>query len=217
MPPKLLKPKKQQPEQQHPLEIEVVDIDSVVPHPRNVRVHPEDNIQAIMKSLTTFGQMKPIVVDSEGQVIAGNGTLESAKRLKWTQIQIVRVNLPPAEAEAFAIADNKTCDLSEFDYQKLATVMREIESQGIDLDTTGFQSFEREPLLQAEWNPGEAGDMPTDEPGTHTVKFTDEQWQLVQEAINAAKEQLSEHYDTESDAAAIAAYCYQSVITELKE
>lgn len=192
------------------LNIEEVPVTSLVAHPRNVRMHPEANIQAIMKSLTTFGQQKPIVVDAEGQIIAGNGTFESCKRLGWGTVQIVRTTLMGAQAESFAIADNKTTDMSMFDFEQLSAVLKDLEGQGLDLTTTGFQQYELEPLLEAEWSPGESGEMP-DSPATTdplTIKFTPEQWHMVKLAIDKATTEELE-FDVSTDAAALASLCYR--------
>jgi hypothetical protein len=193
------------------LSVEEVEITTIKSHPRNVRVHPEDNIQAIMKSLDEFGQRKPLVV-WKNFVICGNGTLESAKRLGWKAISITRCDdMNEDRAEAFAIADNKTTDMSEFDFEALASSLRNLEGKGIDLDVTGFQQYEREPLLQAEWNPGAPGEMPADEQGMKTLKFTDEEYQHIKEAIEFAKANLSEQYDTTTDAAALVAFCFSAL------
>lgn len=58
------------------MKTETVPIDSVRPDPRNARRHGPPNLAAIRASLEAFGQQKPIVVDAEGIVRAGNGTLE---------------------------------------------------------------------------------------------------------------------------------------------
>lgn len=184
------------------MQVEEVNISTLKHHPRNVRVHPEENIRAIMVSLKEFGQQKPIVVDIHGQVIAGNGTLESARRLGWKRIQIVRTKLDGHQAEAFAITDNKTTDMSTFDFELLSSVMKDLDGHGVNLDLTGFQAFEREPLLEAEWNAPEAAALPEAGAAAHTVKFTEEQWELVQAAIKSIKESGSE-FDTESDGAAL--------------
>lgn len=58
--------------------------------PANVRKHPERNIAGIKASLARFGQVKPIVIDENNVVRAGNGTLEAARGLGWATIQCVR-------------------------------------------------------------------------------------------------------------------------------
>lgn len=160
-----------------------------------------------MISLQRFGQQSPIVVDDQDQVIKGNGTLEAAKRLGWTEIQIVRTDLSGDEAEAYAIADNKTGDLSEFNFEKLAGRLKHLEERGIDLESTGFQKFELEPLLQADWSAGST-EMPEDTTkGKHVLTFTDEEWAMVQKAIKGIRE-LETEYDTETDTAALVALAY---------
>jgi len=197
---------------QQKLVLETVNVTSLKSHPRNVRKHSEENLDAICKSLTAFGQQRPLVVDIHDQVIAGNGTLEAASRLGWTTVQIVRTHLDGAQAEAYAIADNKTTDLSEFDFEALAAVIKDLDGKGLDVSITGFQAYELEPLLQNAWAneaeppPNEAGDAPSD---SHTIKFTKDQWEIVVRAITFAKENPNlKEYDTTSDNAAIAAALY---------
>jgi ParB-like chromosome segregation protein Spo0J len=55
--------------------------------PNNARKHSQRNLDAIAASLKQFGQRKPIVVH-RGVVLAGNGTVEAAKTLGWTEIEL---------------------------------------------------------------------------------------------------------------------------------
>ena len=79
------------------LEIERVPLDSLHPDPANTRAHDERNLEAIQGSLARFHQQKPIVVDHDGVIRAGNGTYEAAKALGWETIDVVRTDLegPP--------------------------------------------------------------------------------------------------------------------------
>jgi ParB-like chromosome segregation protein Spo0J len=118
---------------------EHVPIDSVHLDPSNVRRHSQKNIEAIKSSLLRFGMQRPIVVDAGGKVLAGNGTLQAAMELGWTEIDIVRSDLTGADASAFAIADNRTAELAEWDEVALAEML---ESLRVDSDallaSTGF-------------------------------------------------------------------------------
>lgn len=96
------------------MDVEQVPISSVTLDPENVRKHPERNIEAIKQSLTAFGQQKPIVVGPDGVCVAGNGTLRAAALLGWETISIVRSELQGGRAKAYAIADNRTTDLSSW-------------------------------------------------------------------------------------------------------
>jgi hypothetical protein len=61
------------------LEVERVEVSTLLNDPANVRKHNERNLESIKASLARFGQQKPIVVGRDGVVIAGNGTLAAAR------------------------------------------------------------------------------------------------------------------------------------------
>lgn len=115
------------------MQTETVPIDSLSPDPANARKHDERNLAAIRDSLRAFGQQKPIVVDQREVVIAGNGTLEAAKRLGWTEIAIVRTTLDQTQATAFGIADNRTAELAEWDDEVLRSLLDSMDDETRDL------------------------------------------------------------------------------------
>lgn len=123
------------PDRSAAMQIETLQIADLTSDPANARKHDGSNIQAIADSLRRFGQVKPIVIDAAGVVRAGNGTLEAAKVLGWEAIQCRRVELKGAEATAYAIADNRTTDMSEFDDQKLAAQLQSLLSEDESLLT----------------------------------------------------------------------------------
>jgi ParB-like chromosome segregation protein Spo0J len=105
----------------------LVPISSLHNDPENARKHDERNLGAIRSSLLHFGQQKPIVVDGNNRVIAGNGTLESAIAAGWSHIARVRSDLnDPVSQRAFAIADNRTAELAGWDEAALAESLRSI-------------------------------------------------------------------------------------------
>lgn len=101
--------------------------------PANARKHSPRNIKAIRDSLDVFGQQKPIVVDSRGVVIAGNGTLEAARELGWDEINVTITDLDPAHAQAFGIADNRTAELAEWDTDVLGQLLEGMDSDLADI------------------------------------------------------------------------------------
>lgn len=96
------------------------------PDPDNARLHPDRNLDAIKASLTAFGQQKPIVVARDGTVVAGNGTLAAAKALGWTHLACVTTDLDVDAARAFALADNRTAELAEWDTVQLAETLKNL-------------------------------------------------------------------------------------------
>jgi ParB-like chromosome segregation protein Spo0J len=101
--------------------------------PANARKHSPRNLKAIRDSLDVFEQQKPIVVDSRGVVIAGNGTLQAARELGWEEIAVVVTDLDPAHAQAFGIADNRTAELAEWDTDVLGQLLEGMDSDLADI------------------------------------------------------------------------------------
>jgi ParB-like chromosome segregation protein Spo0J len=90
----------------------LVPLSDLRPDPKNAREHGERSFEAIRKSYERFGQLKPVVVGG-GVVVAGNGTLEAVRRMGWTHLAVVdAAGLSPDELKAFALADNRTAELS---------------------------------------------------------------------------------------------------------
>jgi len=137
------------PAQPAKLAIETVPVGSLSLDPANLRRHPERNLETIKASLRRFGQQKPIVVGPNNVVVAGNGTLEAAKALGWTEIAIVRTSLSGSDAVAFGIADNRTAELAEWD-DGLADVLAALAAEDEALrDAAGFDADELAGLLAA--------------------------------------------------------------------
>lgn len=126
------------------LEIENVQIDSLTFDPTNARKHDAKNLDAIAGSLKLFGQRKPIVVTPDNVVVAGNGTLQAAKNLGWTEITIARTprGWTWEQIKAFALADNRTAELAEWDSAVLADQLLELDAVGWDLAEFGFEPLE---------------------------------------------------------------------------
>lgn len=123
--------------------------------PRNARKHSQKNLDAITASLVKFGQRKPIVIIEDGQVLAGNGTLEAAKSLGWDYIDatVVPETWDLETMRAYALADNRTAELAEWDESILASSLMELSDAGWDIEELGFdmpQIIESEPIDEDE-------------------------------------------------------------------
>lgn len=110
--------------------------------PNNARSHDNANLEAIAGSLNEFGQRKPIVVTSDNIVVAGNGTLTAAKSLGWIEIDVVRVpaDWDESRIKAFALADNRTAELAEWNHQILASQLLELQEADFAIESIGFES-----------------------------------------------------------------------------
>jgi ParB-like chromosome segregation protein Spo0J len=130
------------------METQRISIAELACDPANVRAHDAKNLDAIKGSLQRFGQQKPIVVDEKGIVVAGNGTLTAARALGWDSINVVQTDLAGAEAVAYAIADNRTAELAEWDDEALAKQLSalQIEDEAL-VEAAGFSDAELTDLV----------------------------------------------------------------------
>lgn len=140
--------------------------------PSNVRKHDKKNIKALVASLKRFGQQKPIVLDKNHIVRAGNGTLTAAQELGWTHIDVVVSDLEPSELTAYAIADNRTAELAEWDLEALGDQLKSLDEE---LAEIAFEDFEHP---DAEVEPSEKDDEIPDVDGNEFDVKLGDIWQL---------------------------------------
>lgn len=173
--------------------------------PNNSRVHDKRNIESIKASLTQFGQTRPILVRSDGQIIAGNGTHKAAEELNWKRLAAVRFIGTEDEARAYAIADNRTAQLAGWELETLSGELKDLKSLGFNLEDLGWAPYESAPLLAGVWKPP----APT-EGHTSTgpkVNFSNDQWRVVGRVISVLREKSREDGEPLSDGDALVEVC----------
>jgi hypothetical protein len=173
---------------------------SLVPDPENARLHNGRNLDAVESSLKRFGFQLPILYDpATMRVVAGNGRLKVAtERLGWAKVPAMPFTGTPEEFAAYAIMDNRTAELAEWDWQALSKNLRPLLDgdlfTGIEM---GFEPYEIGPLMQADWSPPETSgtggsETSSGEPsGSATAKvlaFSPEQWMCLSVAIEKARD-----------------------------
>jgi ParB family transcriptional regulator, chromosome partitioning protein len=137
-------------------------IDSLIPDPRNAKIHGDRNLAAIKASYQRFGQRKNIVaVAGTNVVIAGNGQLAAAKALGWTHVAVSYFADEPS-ARAFALADNRTSEIDvAWDAALLQESLAELDSLDLDLGELGFSDDDLAKLLE---EPSGVSDQPSAAP-----------------------------------------------------
>ena len=149
------------------MKIETRPIDSLRPDSRNARKHGKKNLETIKASLAQFGQRRAAVVRSDGTVLAGNGMLDAARSLGWTELSVTVVpdEWSDEEARAYALADNRTGELAEWDVAVLDEHLVELEVAGLDIEALGFEKPEREKVSADEEDVAEPPADPVSAPG----------------------------------------------------
>ena len=105
----------------------------LLPYVNNARKN-DHAVDAVASSIKNYGFKQPIVIDSQGEIIAGHTRLKAAKKLQLDEVPcIIADDLTPAQVKAYRIADNKVAELSEWDMDLLKLELEDIE---------GFTGFE---------------------------------------------------------------------------
>jgi len=169
------------------LKIEQLPIDKLQFDSANARKHSDANIAAIVESLRQFGQRKPVVVTGENVIVAGNGTVEAARLLGLTDVDVVRVpkDWSADQVKAFALADNRTAELAEWNVTVLDNQLQELQFSGIDVEALGFAAVEMPP--DSDWS--DLNDAVKDRDGMQQMTFnlSDNQVESIQDALRLAK------------------------------
>ncbi len=103
---------------------------------RNVRIHTDQQLKEFEKSITMFGQIRPIVVDEEDIILAGNGLYQALKRMGKTEAKVYKFdNLTENQKKKLMIADNKIFSLGIENLETMNAFLDELQG---DLDIPGF-------------------------------------------------------------------------------
>lgn len=119
--------------------LEMRNMESIKPYERNARIHGPEQIEQIRKSLREFGFVSPVLIDSEGNLIAGHGRVEAAKLEGMSEVPCVIVDgLTDAQRRAYILADNRLAETSTWDEALLKIELGELGEIGLDFDAIGF-------------------------------------------------------------------------------
>jgi hypothetical protein len=156
------------------LNVTVLPIELLKPDRRNAREHSRRQIGKIARSITTFGFNVPVLIDAGMNIVAGHGRLLAARQLGLPQIPTIRLeHLSPAQAQAFAIADNRLTEIATWDDRLLGETLRELSVLDLDfsLEVTGFEIAEIDLLIEGTAPQTDSADeVPPPQPGPAVSK-----------------------------------------------
>lgn len=117
-------------------------------YPRNPRTHSDEQVAQIAASMVEFGWTNPVLVSRDGEVIAGHGRLEAARKLGLETVPVVVLDhLNEAQRRAYVIADNKLALNAGWNEELLASELHVLNGEGFDLALTGFSEVELDALM----------------------------------------------------------------------
>lgn len=153
------------------MEIKKKKFDNVKPYSRNPKKHEGRSVEELKKSIRRFGFKNPILLDNDGEIVAGHGRYKACRELEGTlnerieelydegkedtaeSLEVVNKgeilymsagNLSEKEIQKFRITHNRTQELSDYDDENLKFELREVEG------APGYSDEELNDLLDTE-------------------------------------------------------------------
>ena len=128
--------------------IELWSIQRLHTSSRQARTHSKKQVKEIAGSIAAYGFMAPLVVDEEGNIVAGKGRYLAAQHLGLDRVPvIVARHLSDLEKRAYALADNRIALNAGWDEDLLEAELAALATEGVDLATLGFDETEFDALL----------------------------------------------------------------------
>ena len=136
-------------------------ISELIPYARNSRTHSEAQVAQIAASIREWGWTMPILVDEDGNVIAGHGRIMAAQKLGIADVPcMTATGWSEAKRRAYVIADNKLALNAGWDDDVLKLELQDVDTLGFDLTLTGFDVAELANLFdEPDFAPGTEGDQ----------------------------------------------------------
>ena len=124
------------------MEIIKLKLNELKPYKKNAKLHPQEQIEQIKKSIEQFGMNDPIAVWGEENIIVeGHGRLEALRQLGINEVDCIRLDhLTDEERKAYTLAHNKTTMNSDFDFDLLNEELDSILN--IDMADFGFDKMD---------------------------------------------------------------------------
>lgn len=129
------------------LEVREINIDNLHPWKDNPRLN-DHAVDAVAESIRSFGFNVPILCDQNLTIIAGHTRWKAAKKIGMEKVPVIVVEMTDTQRRAFAIADNKTAEIADWDFPKLREVLEELRSEDMDIKSLGFSDEEMKELLR---------------------------------------------------------------------
>jgi DNA modification methylase len=161
------------------LHIERWPIERLVPFARNPRTHSDEQIAQIAASIIEFGWTNPILVGSDGVIIAGHARLAAGRKLGLSEVPVIVLgHLSEAQRRALVIADNQLALNAGWNEELLRLELAELREADFNLDLIGFDQADLDRLLAPEPAEGLTDEDAVPEPLEEPVSRRGDLWIL---------------------------------------
>ena len=143
------------------MEIIDVPIKALKPYKRNPRKN-DKAVEYVANSIREFGFKQPIVIDDQYEIVAGHTRWKAAKMLGMETVPCVMADdLTPEQVQAYRLADNKTAEMADWDFDLLEQELNDIDPAMFDMADFGFfqgdeiSKNEQKEVTDDDFNPDE--------------------------------------------------------------
>lgn len=181
--------------------VERTSIKSITPYARNSRTHSDEQVAQIAASIKEWGFTTPILIDTDGEIIAGHGRLLAAQRLGLEEVPTMTAKgWSEAQKRAYVIADNKLALNAGWDTEMLRLEIDDLSNM-FNIDLLGFTDEE---IANFSFDMDADGDLPElsddDQGPLQQITFTlhKDQIEEIEKAIKTSKS-LGPFVNTENE------------------
>lgn len=128
------------------LKVQNIDLSLLKPWKDNPRINDEA-VDSVAKSIESFGFNVPILCNQEFTIIAGHTRWKAAKKIGMKSVPVIVLKITDDRRKAFAVADNKTARLADWDYLKLRKILVKLNCKKFNLSSPGYSRAELQALL----------------------------------------------------------------------
>ena len=119
--------------------IERRKVDDLIPYARNARTHSDEQVAQLAASIKEWGWTTPVLIDEDGEIIAGHGRVMAARKLGIEEVPtMTATGWSKAQKQAYVLADNQLPQNAGWDMDLLSVEMKDLDSEGFDLSLIGF-------------------------------------------------------------------------------
>ncbi len=97
------------------------------------------NVNLIAESLKVNGQFKPLIVNKDNTILAGNHTYLAMKQLGWKECDVHYVDVDKKQAKKIVLVDNRLSDVADYDTDLILDMLNDLLTAD-ELEGTGFDS-----------------------------------------------------------------------------
>lgn len=120
-------------------EVVIMEIEKLIDNPNNVKIHTQEQIELIKKSIDKLGFNSIVVIDEENMILAGHGRVLALKETGEKTVPCLKIsNLSEEEKLQIMMMDNTSVLMTGIDEEMAKLVIEKLELAEVDLELTGL-------------------------------------------------------------------------------